>query len=50
MYNTSYVYEFTGCVLTFYGLTMENWNDKDYKSMLNIVLVSDVMSFYTIFS
>ena len=29
--NTSYVYEFTGCVLTFYGLTMGNWNDKDYK-------------------
>ena len=35
--NTSYVYEFTGCVLTLYGLTMGNWNDKDYKSMLKKV-------------
>ena len=35
--NTSYVYEFTGCVLTFYDLTMGNWNDKNYKSMLKKV-------------
>ena len=32
-----YVYEFTGCVLTFYCLTMGNWNDKDYNSMLKKV-------------